>query len=401
MDQPIRYFFMMGYHPTVIDSQVFSWMEVTKELFKNNHIVNLGSKTEQKLSSDAKRDIERRIDGRYIEFRRFRYPIIRDLQLLWFVLRMYRNKDKQSTFLLQSRTMVFSFLMPVLRMLPSFRYIHEARGTAITEYMYARKNGNGKPGRYLLIRLREYMSLKLANKIICVSRCQKDFMMSEYGISKDKILVVPCAADSRSFYFSESLMHGMREELDISNRVVFLYSGRLDRLWHQSEVIFKTIKNINSALPESYFIMLTPNKNIAISLFTKHEIPDSDFMVDYADNKEIVRFLNAADYGFLIREDSPINHHASPTKFSEYVLCGLKVIMSDNIGDYSQFVKNHDCGVIGEFSYDGLNIDCHSLQQVSQADKQRISNIGKKYLSKDAYVSSIGSFIRELVNDDC
>ena len=47
----------------------------------------------------------------------------------------------------------------------------------------------------------------------------------------------------------------------------------------------------------------------------------------------------------LIRENTVTNQVASPTKFAEYLACGLPVIISDNLGDYSVFVETNGCGV--------------------------------------------------------
>jgi glycosyltransferase involved in cell wall biosynthesis len=55
-------------------------------------------------------------------------------------------------------------------------------------------------------------------------------------------------------------------------------------------------------------------------------------------------YLIAADYGLLIREESVTNKVASPVKFAEYLACGLKIIISPNLGDYSEYVINNDCG---------------------------------------------------------
>ena len=48
---------------------------------------------------------------------------------------------------------------------------------------------------------------------------------------------------------------------------------------------------------------------------------------------EINDFLNAADFGFILRERNEINRVAFPTKFAEYCLTGLPVIIGDAVPD--------------------------------------------------------------------
>jgi hypothetical protein len=63
-------------------------------------------------------------------------------------------------------------------------------------------------------------------------------------------------------------------------------------------------------------------------------------------HNKVPEYLIAADYGLLIREESITNKVASPVKFAEYLACGLKVIISENLGDYSEFIEKYNCGVL-------------------------------------------------------
>jgi hypothetical protein len=67
--------------------------------------------------------------------------------------------------------------------------------------------------------------------------------------------------------------------------------------------------------------------------------------------KQVPEYLIAGDYGLLIREETVTNNVASPVKFAEYLACGLQVIISKNLGDYSHFVKQNRCGhMVDEFN---------------------------------------------------
>jgi hypothetical protein len=55
---------------------------------------------------------------------------------------------------------------------------------------------------------------------------------------------------------------------------------------------------------------------------------------------EVNSYLNAADAGFLLREQSPLNEVASPTKFAEYCLTGLPVIMQNTVKDAFEMARS-------------------------------------------------------------
>lgn len=63
-------------------------------------------------------------------------------------------------------------------------------------------------------------------------------------------------------------------------------------------------------------------------------------------NYEVVKYLCASDIAVLLRENVPMNNVAAPTKFAEYILTGLPVIISQNVGDFSNFVIENDLGLV-------------------------------------------------------
>ena len=88
----------------------------------------------------------------------------------------------------------------------------------------------------------------------------------------------------------------------------------------------------------------------------------------------------AADYGLLIRENSFTNQVASPVKFAEYLCCGLPVIISERLGDYSEFVEKNGCGYIIKD-----NVQCISkIKKVSLEEKEKCFNLANIYYSKNA-----------------
>ena len=62
---------------------------------------------------------------------------------------------------------------------------------------------------------------------------------------------------------------------------------------------------------------------------------DAKFMYTKVNN-----YLNASDFGLLIREDNRANNAGSPTKFAEYALTGLQIISSPSVSDYFNLKYN-------------------------------------------------------------
>jgi glycosyltransferase involved in cell wall biosynthesis len=97
-------------------------------------------------------------------------------------------------------------------------------------------------------------------------------------------------------------------------------------------------------------------------------------------SKDIPTTLAAGDYGLLLREPSVTNQVAAPVKFAEYLACGLPVICSDCIGDYPNFIREHNAGIVineGE-------ITCPFLPRVPVAEKTRIQKLADVHFSKSS-----------------
>ena len=103
---------------------------------------------------------------------------------------------------------------------------------------------------------------------------------------------------------------------------------------------------------------------------------------------EVPDYLIAADYGLLIREKSVTNKVASPVKFAEYLACGLMVIISEDMGDYTEFTSLNKCGSL---SKDLFEISKISLEQKLNIRKSTINEFRKQHfiLSYERLLNSL------------
>lgn len=143
--------------------------------------------------------------------------------------------------------------------------------------------------------------------------------------------VIPCAVSSRFFRFDPGLRRARRAELGIgADDVVLVYSGALST-YQGFEAYAGLVSDMRRALGARLrFLVVTPDAEQARALLAER-LPADAFMVHAAAYQETNGFLNAADLGALLREASPINDVASPTKFGEYCLAGLPVVIDGNV----------------------------------------------------------------------
>jgi glycosyltransferase involved in cell wall biosynthesis len=141
--------------------------------------------------------------------------------------------------------------------------------------------------------------------------------------------VIPCAASEDLFFYDPALRARMRRELGYRDGDrVYVYSGSLVSYQCFDEMA-SLFQAWSAADPQARLLVLTPDADAARQRLA-HLDPDAA-RVTGAQFDTVNDYLNAADAAFMLRRPSLVNRVASPTKFAEYCLTGLPVIMTDAV----------------------------------------------------------------------
>ncbi|HPT70895.1 MAG TPA: glycosyltransferase family 4 protein [Candidatus Cloacimonadota bacterium] len=228
----------------------------------------------------------------------------------------------------------------------------------------------------------------LADRVFCVSNALKQYhMRNNPQIPDSKFFVSPCNADPTLFFYDADIRARVREKLEITDKKVIIYSGGLKMPWHIPDGVFELFARLTETCHDIFLLMLTSDINMAREFQQKHKIPDEKIKLLNLDNTEVSAYLNAADWAILLRHDMPVNNVASPTKFAEYLMAGLPVIISPNVGDFSDFVVENDVGFVIPTPYrdeDLQQLKSYLLKPIKSKDE--IAQLGALNFSKKANI---------------
>ena len=183
-----------------------------------------------------------------------------------------------------------------------------------------------------------------AEHVLCVSTVLRDSLVAMHGLDPSRSTVVPCVADATKFGLDDAERRAVRRSLGVEDRFVVVYPGRIGA-WHYSDETFAVVRGLMDADPHVFFLVLTPDLAAATALAAK-ALPEGRYAIRTAAHAEVPGYLRAADLGVLLRAPDPLNEVACPTKFAEYILSGLPVLISSGIGDCSPFVGEHGAGAV-------------------------------------------------------
>jgi hypothetical protein len=210
---------------------------------------------------------------------------------------------------------------------------------------------------------------------IAVSHALVAHWKERYNYKEGEEVIIPCTLNNlyENILLTEESIKKNKKKLGFCDSdILICYSGSIAG-WQSFDHIETFLNPILNRYKNVKVVFLSPQDECIDKL---KSIYPEQVIRKYVKLDEVPEYLISCDYGLLIREQSVTNIVASPVKFAEYLACGLKVIISENLGDYSNFVKQNNCGNISKIS---------EVVKVDISEKIRLRDIALSYFTKKKF----------------
>ena len=158
--------------------------------------------------------------------------------------------------------------------------------------------------------------------------------------------VVPCCADLELFSFSQDDRQRRRGELALQDRFVVVYSGSIDG-WYLTESMADFFVTMRKQTPNAHLLWLTPTRHERLhDLMKARGLGASDYTVLASMPRDVPSYLSAADAGLAFIRPCFSKLASSPTKYAEYLGCGLPLIINQGIGDSDILITREEVGAL-------------------------------------------------------
>ncbi len=257
-----------------------------------------------------------------------------------FICIRYRVK------IVHSRASVPAAMALVIRALTRVRFLYDADSRLSEEYAdngHWRRNG-------LAFRAMAWVEAAARNRahaiVVLSHRLRNDFI-KQFGV-RAPITVIPCCVDTDRFQFRPDDRDRKRRELGIGDERLFVYVGKVGARYLVSEM-FAFYAAARQAWGNVRLLILSgdPADRFA-EIAAAQKIVPSDYTLIRADYRDVPAWLCAADAGIALIRPAGCERGSSPIKIAEYLACGLPVVMTDEIGDASDLVRQNGVGVVLE-----------------------------------------------------
>ena len=252
--------------------------------------------------------------------------------------------------------------------------IFDVRGLMADEYVDA---GHWRKGSlsYRITKSMERRALSAADGIVTLTEKIWPIINQWDGLMNRRVAheVVPCCADLEQFSFSQDDRARRRQELGVDDRFVLVYSGSIDG-WYLTENMADFFVALRKRNPRTYFLWLTPARHERVrALMRAIGVSEADYGLIGAAPSDVPSYLSASDAGLAFIKPCFSKLASSPTKYAEYLGCGLPLVINAGIGDSDALITREGVGALvrdfKKHEYDKALISIESL--VRDADETR------------------------------
>ncbi len=246
-----------------------------------------------------------------------------------------------------------------------WNYFYDARGC---NYMELREFSEASDEEVEAMKRLETISFKEADWIYSVSEQLVLHFKDEIAYRDHNHSIVPCCYIP-SINDESSFKKELFGEEDIT---IFCYAGALT-VWNFPrafiELCHALLKN------PKYRLIILSNQ---IDVLDRHNFLQNPRCIRKSvPHSEVAKYLDASDYGILLRKKAVTNKVASPSKFADYLAAGCKVIISPELGDFTSFVQSNDCGIVYRGRKD--NGSLMNLYEISTEERKRVRQLASGY----------------------
>jgi len=221
---------------------------------------------------------------------------------------------------------------------------------------------------------------------LAVSNALVAHWRERYAYRGDAHVVIPCTLGRDH----EAHLAGKGEALPArpaDGRVLVVYSGSTAG-WQSLGSIAGLLADAMDRQPGLRLLFLS--REDEGNRMLRDRFPDR-VNITWLPAEQVPAVLDGCDAGILVREGTITNRVASPTKFAEYLAAGLKVVISEGLGDFSAMVRENALGAVvgpGE----GMPVFTPS----SGEERLRLKRFARAHCTKEAHAASYGKIIEAL-----
>ncbi|MBI4489156.1 MAG: glycosyltransferase [Deltaproteobacteria bacterium] len=269
-------------------------------------------------------------------------------------------------------------------------YLFDIRGLQAEEYVDA-GHWQSLGIRFRLTKRVEQWILHDADGLVTLTQAVRPVLRDFPGLTSRPALppweVIPSCVDLNHFRFQKDGRSRVRAELGVGNRPVLVYAGSVGT-WYLLDEMLEFYVVARRTWPELFFLFLSNGSDTIVrAALLRHGVVEGrDAAIRWARFQEMPNYLSAADAGIAFIRPCLSKRSSSPTKYAEYLACGLPLVVNSGIGDVDSLVQDEGAGVLVQsFDQEEYRRAAEELRRHLMRKRDLFRDIAKKHFSLSNY----------------
>lgn len=265
------------------------------------------------------------------------------------VARVVREHRRRPFHLLHARGYVPAAIACAVKALTGVPFLFDIRGLQAEEYVDAGLWRQGSLPFHVTKRVEQWI-LRSADGINTLTEAVRPILRGFPGLRTRAGLppwtVIPTCVDLDHFQFDAAARNRVRSRVGIGERPVLVYSGSVGT-WYQIDETLDFYAAARERWPHLFFLALVNRQpDVVEQGLQDRGIPRDDYAVVWARHEEVPAYLSAADAAVAFIRPSLSKQSSSPTKYGEYLSCGLPFAATAGVGDVDELLGGSTAGVL-------------------------------------------------------
>ena len=249
---------------------------------------------------------------------------------------------------------------------------------------------NSSKFRFYALSVQERFSLNQCRINFFVSQAMLDHYNRKYKKQyNENSYILPCfntEINESAFFFKEKYRNNY-----------FVYAGGLQvwQCFNQTLSVYKRIEDLQ--YPDTKLIVMTKDQDLASEMIRAVGI--KNYETGYTSPKDLPNVLSKVKFGFVLREDTPVNKVSTPTKISTYLSCGIIPIYSECINAFNSIASKMNYVIPWQDTDDSLSRVKRMMEKDIDGNVilSEYKMIFDTYYSNEYHINNIASMLKELL----
>lgn len=204
----------------------------------------------------------------------------------------------------------------------------------------------------LAFKLLFYLEKKQAKRAVAAIACvpsMKEYSIKKYGCAPKAFLNKPACTDLEKFSLEKAKKQDLVKKLNLTDKIVCVYAGKFGGSYLEKETFDFFRKAYEHWVKKFRVLLLTSHTDDEIKNYCQQSnFPFESVIKTFLPHKEVPDYMGLGDFGIVPFIPVPSKRYGSPIKTGEYLAMGLPVVITKDISDDSDLIKNKNIGYVLE-----------------------------------------------------